>query len=319
MTEIPITLRSDENGYFARECPNENCQYRFKIKLKDWEDKVSDDEVHCPMCGHIDTSDKWWTQEQLDQIEEIVSSYALSYIQKELDKSWKKVAQSTRNNKFFKITYKPGKRINFINNPVGQSEEWAQEITCERCGTQYSVIGSAYFCPCCGYNSASHAFDESLDSITKMLSSLPQMEKLFAESYGDDKANTMCRTMLEGTLGDCVSAFQKFAECRYSEITGKKARVNDFQIVNKGSELFKTATGKGYDDWLSQNELEDMNVLFQRRHLFEHNNGMVDQQYLDKTGDTEYVVGQRLIMREADTQELIRLLKKLSKGLLSLT
>ena len=40
--------------------------------------------------------------------------------------------------------------------------------------------------------------------------------------------------MLEGTLGDCVSAFQKFAECRYSEITGKKARVNDFQIVNKG-------------------------------------------------------------------------------------
>ena len=60
-----------------------------------------------------------------------------------------------------------------------------------------------------------------------------------------------------------------------------------------------------------------MNVLFQKRHLFEHNNGMVDQQYLDKTGDTEYVVGQRLVMREADTKELIRLLKKLSKGILS--
>ena len=145
------------------------------------------------------------------------------------------------------------------------------------------------------------------------------MEKLFAESYGDDKANTMCRTMLEGTLGDCVSAFQKFAECRYSEITGKKARVNDFQIVNKGSELFKTATGKGYDDWLSSDELDVLNVLFQRRHLFEHNSGMVDQQYLDKTQDAEYVVGQRLIMRETDSQELIRLLKKLSKGILSLT
>ena len=36
MTMIPITLRSDENGYFDRECPNENCLYRFKIKLKDW-------------------------------------------------------------------------------------------------------------------------------------------------------------------------------------------------------------------------------------------------------------------------------------------
>ena len=70
---------------------------------------------------------------------------------------------------------------------------------------------------------------------------------------------------------------------------------------------------------MSPNELDNLNVLFQRRHLFEHNNGMVDQQYLDKTQDAEYVVGQRLIMREADTRELIRLLKKLSKGLLSLT
>ena len=157
-----------------------------------------------------------------------------------------------------------------------------------------------------------------MDSISKMIASLPQMEKMFADSFGEDKANTMCRTMLEGTLGDCVSAFQKFAECRYSELTGKSARVNDFQIVKKGSDLFKNATGKCYEEWLSQEELESLNTLFQRRHLFEHNNGMVDQQYLDKTGDTDYVVGQRMIMREADTHELIALLKKLSKGILSL-
>ena len=318
MTEIPLTIHSDENGYFDRECPNENCLYRFKIKLEDWQDKVSDEEVHCPMCGHIDTSDKWWTQEQLSQIQEIVGSYFMSYAQKELDKAWKKVAQSTRHNKYMKITYKPGKRIDFINNPIGQSEEWAQEITCEKCGTRYSVIGSAYFCPCCGYNSATSAFDESLDSITKMMASLPQMEKLFAESYGEDKANTMCRSMLEGTLGDCVSAFQKFAQCRYSEITGKDARVNDFQIVGKGSDLFKSATGKGYDEWLSSEEITELALFFQRRHLFEHNNGMVDQQYLDKTGDKEYALGQRIVARVSDTNRLIILLKKLGKGILSL-
>lgn len=43
-------------------CPNENCLYTFKINMQDWEEKVSDEEVHCPMCGHIDTSEKWWTQ-----------------------------------------------------------------------------------------------------------------------------------------------------------------------------------------------------------------------------------------------------------------
>lgn len=63
--EIPITISSDEKRYFDRECPNEKCLFNFKIKLQDWKEKVSDEEVHCPMCGHIDTADKWWTRNNL--------------------------------------------------------------------------------------------------------------------------------------------------------------------------------------------------------------------------------------------------------------
>lgn len=316
MISIPVTLQSDENGYFDRECPNENCLYQFKIKLKDWEDKVSDEEVHCPMCGHVDTSDKWWTQDQLEQIQEIAANYAMNYIQAELDKSFRSLERSTRSNKFFKITYKPGKRVSFINNPIGQMPEWEQEIACEKCGTTYSVIGSAYFCPCCGYNSASSSFSESLDTIQKMLDSVDQMKALFSEKYDNDKAETMCRSMIEGSLGDCVSAFQKFAERRYTEITGKSARVNDFQIIEKGSNLFRSAVGYGYEKWLSEYELSMLKLYFQRRHLFEHNNGMVDEQYLSKTGDTNYSVGQRLIIRKNEVEEVLKILKKLGDGIL---
>lgn len=49
--KIPVTLQSDRKGYFDRECPNENCLYTFKINMQDWEEKVSDEKVHCPMCG----------------------------------------------------------------------------------------------------------------------------------------------------------------------------------------------------------------------------------------------------------------------------
>lgn len=318
MISIPLTLISDENGYFDRECPNENCHYQFKIKMSDWEEKVSDDEVHCPMCGHVDFSDKWWTQEQLDQIEEIETSYAMNFIQKELDKSFKKLERSTRNNKFFKIEYKPGRRISFINNPIGQMPEWEQEITCEKCGTTYSVIGSAYFCPCCGYNSASSSFSESLDTIQKMLDSINQMKVLFGEMYGTDKADTMCRCMIEGSLGDCVSAFQKFAERKYFEITGKNARVNDFQIIDKGSNLFSNSIGYGYEKWLTEDEIEMLKLYFQRRHLFEHNNGMVDEQYLAKANDTAYTAGQRLVIRKDEIEAILRILKKLGAGMLSI-
>ena len=313
--EIPITIHSDEKGYFDRECPNENCLYTFKINMQDWKEKVSDDEVHCPMCGHIDTADKWWTQEQLESMQEIAASYAMSMITKELDKAFGKLARSTRNNKFLKITYKPGRKITFQNNPIGQSEEWETDITCEKCGTRYSVIGSAYFCPCCGHNSAVSAFNESTDSIEKMLKSLPEMKQLLTESYGRDKAETMCRGLLESSLGDIVSSFQKFASCHYDKLTGEISRVNDFQIVEKGSQLFKDATGKGYEEWLSDKELHDMNMFFQRRHLIEHNNGMVDQKYVDKSGDNSYVIGQRLVVKESDAYALLAIIKSLLQGL----
>lgn len=316
--EIPITIHSDEKGYFDRECPNENCLYTFKINMQDWKEKVSDDEVHCPMCGHIDTADKWWTQEQLESMQEIAASYAMSMITKELDKAFGKLARSTRNNKFLKITYKPSKKITFQNNPIGQSEEWETDITCEKCGTRYSVIGSAYFCPCCGHNSAVSAFNESTDSIEKMLKSLPEMKQLLTESYGRDKAETMCRGLLESSLGDIVSAFQNFASCHYDKLTGEISRVNDFQIIEKGSQLFKDAAGKGYEEWLSDQELHDMNMLFQRRHLIEHNNGMVDQKYVDKSGDHSYVIGQRLVVKENDAYALLAIIKKLAKGLMTL-
>lgn len=316
--DIPIELISDEKGYFDRECPNENCLYTFKIKMQDWKDKVSAEEVHCPMCGHIDTSEKWWTQAQLDSASKIASDYVMDMISGELDKIFGRLARSTRGNKFVKITYKPGKRISFSNNPIGQSEEWETEIECDKCGTRYSVIGSAYFCPCCGNNSAISVFDESLDSIEKMLESLGEMKELLTNSYGRDKAETMSRSLLESSLGDIVSAFQKFAECVYKQKSSEKVRVNDFQIVEKGSNLFLDATGKGYDEWLTKQEIERMNLLFQRRHIIEHNAGIIDEKYVEKSLDPAYVVGQRIIVRKEDAQELLRIIKKLSMGLKSL-
>ena len=316
--DIPIELISDEKGYFDRECPNENCLYTFKIKMQDWKDKVSAEEVHCPMCGHIDTSEKWWTQAQLDSASKIASDYVMDMISGELDKIFGRLARSTRGNKFVKITYKPGKRISFSNNPIGQSEEWETEIECDKCGTRYSVIGSAYFCPCCGNNSAISVFDESLDSIEKMLESLGEMKELLTNSYGRDKAETMSRSLLESSLGDIVSAFQKFAECVYKQKGSEKVRVNDFQIVEKGRNLFLDATGKGYDEWLTKQEIERMNLLFQRRHIIEHNAGIIDEKYVEKSSDPAYVVGQRIIVRKEDAQELLRIIKKLSMGLKSL-
>ncbi len=253
--EIPVEIYSDQKGYYDRQCPNPECEYVFKIFMEDWKEKVSDEEVHCPMCGHIASSGEWFTYEQLDEMESIASEWAMGLIQGEINKIFTNLSSSTRHNKFLKVSYKPSKKITFRNNPIGQREEWEVDITCEDCGTRYSVIGSAYFCPCCGHNAVDNVFDESLDTIQKMIDSKNEMFITFEQMYGRDKADTMCRSMLEGSLADLVSTFQKFALERYSKLTTKKVRPNDFQIVEKGCTLFSEASGQGYDSWLSEMKL----------------------------------------------------------------
>ena len=125
----------------------------------------------------------------------------------------------------------------------------------------------------------------------------------------------MASKMLEDCLGNIVSAFQKYAELLYSQISENSVRVNDFQIVEKGSNLFLQACGKGYDAWLSQYELKRMILFFQRRHILEHNAGIVDERYIEKSGDTSYSVGQRLVLKKNEVRELLAIVRKLCNGL----
>lgn len=280
MLIIPLTVGSDEKGYFDRKCPNENCLCTFKVRLDDYNGKV----VYCPICGHADIHGKWWTPQQLEDIEKNVA--------------------------FFKANNGAS-----LNHLIRQSPEWELEFTCEKCGSKYSTIGFGYFCPFCGYSSAKSVFDESIDIISKNLSALSEKLQWYTDKYGKYKAETICKKEAEGTFRDIVAAFQYFAAQCYSKLSTKKARPNDFQIVEKGDKLFKKQTGKGYLTWISDIEFEKMNLYFQRRHLIEHKGGIVDPQYIEMSNDNSYKIGQRVVVKEADAFELLSIIKKLGDGL----
>ncbi len=315
---IYLTFKSDEKGYYDRQCPSPECKYRFKVYMQDWKDKFKDEAVYCPLCGYADTSDNWETEEQEKAINDTIKSYANYLIDKTIGKAFRDLERSTRNNKFIKVTYTPKRPISFINNPIGSSEEWETELECEKCGAKYSVIGAAYFCPCCGNNSAIKSFKNSLISIRKMLDSYQDMSVMLKEKFDEDTAVSMMRKILENSLGDIISAFQKFACTKYEELSGTQGRNNDFQIVEKGSKKFEEVTGKSYGEWLNNDELKQLNILFQRRHIIEHNDGIVDQHYLDKSGDTGYSLGQRIVVKISEAYLLLNLIDKLGEGLLSL-
>ena len=62
-------------------------------------------------------------------------------------------------------------------------------------------------------------------------------------------------------------------------------------------------------------ELSELNVVFQKRHLLAHNEGIVDENYLKKSRDTSYRLNQRIVISERNIEDLLTCLEKLYSGL----
>lgn len=87
--------------------------------------------------------------------------------------------------------------------------------------------------------------------------------------------------------------------------------MNAFQNLDAGSACWLQATGKNYSDWLTASELHDLKILFQKRHLLSHTEGIVDAKYIKDSGDNSYKAGQRIVVRTEDVVYCLSLVKKI--------
>ena len=202
--------------------------------------------------------------------------------------------------------------------PSSAHEVLRQDFQCWPCGCRYSTIAAGYFCPACGHNSAARDFDQTIDTTLKAVDSLEKIKRLLTENYDLDFAANFEQKTLEDGIENLVTAFQRVAEALFSELpnaTSFSFDQNLFQRLDGGSDLWCRATSKSYQDYLSAPELEEMVTIFQRRHKLSHADGIIDQRYVDKSGDPSYQVGQRLVIKRVHVKRLAELVTKLVDGL----
>lgn len=320
---VSIPIASDEKGYVDKECPREDCMFVFKVSDEDWANIFKDEAVYCPLCREEAPSDHWWTTEQLEQARKQTRAIGLSEIQNRvstaLHKSAKAFNRKQPRNAFVNISMSVSSRKARVPVavPLAACEEMEQEIQCSECSARFAVIGAAYFCPACGHNSVERTFDDSLRKVEGKLNNIETIRNALLEEGLKDEAETTCRSLVESCMSDCVVAFQRLAEQLYISLPAspKMPPKNVFQRLSQGSDLWRTAIGKGYEDWLTKDELEDMNLLFQRRHLLAHTEGIVDQDYFTRSGDKSYKLGQRIVVREKDVKRLLYLVRNLADSL----
>ena len=310
---ISIPIGVDNEGYLDRECSNEDCLFQFKINQDDWDKLSKNDVAFCPLCRHEAESESWHSKEQLDEGLEQGKKYYQGLIDSALIKGAKDFNSKQSNNGFVKISVKVSgtKPLHYIM-PISSKEEMQLKIQCKICNTRYAIIGSAFFCPCCGHNSAEETFDNSMKKIQDKIKNIPLIRKA-VETINKDEAETTCRSIIETSLGECVVAFQRFCEVTYlKKAPNKSVKFNAFQNIEFGAKYWKDLFGESYEEWLNNNELARVKLLFQKRHLLAHTEGIVDQKYIDKANDGSYKVGQRIVIKEKDVSDLVNLIKILT-------
>src|ERR1019366_5996300 len=67
---ISVSVPVDDDGYYDRECPAEECRSAFKVLFVDWREKVPDERAFCAICGEDREPSAFTTIEQTRWIKE---------------------------------------------------------------------------------------------------------------------------------------------------------------------------------------------------------------------------------------------------------
>jgi hypothetical protein len=312
---VSVPIPTDEKGFLDRACPSKNCGAIFKVHDGDWEAKITNDQGFCPLCRHSAKSEDWATPEQMQYAKSVAMRKFESRLHSALEAGARGFNYRQRSG-FITMSMSVSPHSPRFVIPCRVADIMEQQFECEHCACRYSSVGAAFFCPACGHNSSISVFSHTLGAVQKTLEAIPAIRQAFGEDK--DGAENATRLVVEQSFGKLVGAFEHYSEAVFEMIPMApiaKVKRGSFQRLAEASQLWREAVNIGYEDMLNPAEFSALLTLFQKRHLLIHADGIVDADYLLKSGDKHYLIGQRIVVRAAHIMELLNLLQKLGAKL----
>lgn len=301
--QIKVSLPTDEHGYIGRECPNDACKGYFKIVNGTGLKGIT--ACNCPYCGCLAEQKKFATSEQIEYAKSVAFRQITDAVTKDLKSMEFDVKPKGGFGIGLSVKVKPGRQC-----PIRWYREKTLEthIECSNCTLKYAVYGIFAFCPDCRQHNSLQILNKNLELAAKMLD-------MAATSDAD-----IAERLIENALEDCVSAFDGFGReiCRvYANKASEPAKAEkiSFQNLEGAKQSLIGIFGLDLAAGLSIEEWKVAIRGFQKRHLLSHKMGVVDEEYMRKSGDAQAVVGRKIIVSADEVIELIGVISKLAKSI----
>jgi hypothetical protein len=302
-SHFTISIPPDEDGLIGRECPAQDCESYFKIQLGTGL-KGENLPCHCPYCGHTAGQDKFFTKAQV----EYAQSVALNKITGALLKDLKSLEFNHRPRGAFGIGI--SMRVSGQPAPIRyyREKQLETEVVCDQCTLRYMIYGVFGFCPDCGVHNSLQILKTNLQLVEKMLAVAESQEQAIAQR------------LIENSLEDCVSAFDGFGReiCRVHTKVSTDPEKEDkisFQNLESAKQNMSTLFKLDIAADLTGDEWKAAVRGFQKRHLLSHKMGVVDDEYVRKSGDARAVVGRKVSVHSDEVRTLVQIIGKLGQYL----
>ena len=288
---VPVFIISDREKCYGRNCPKCHSYFRTSRPAP---------VLRCPYCSYRDRNAAFTTPNQLQFIHKIRESYLTAFNEKrsitiDLDK----LADELPENKPTWI-YSEERQQNSYDCPTSD------------CKTRYDILGEYAGCPTCGKRNSLQVFERHITEVEEQFN---KANALLADSQE--------REVEWEKLSRCVSDFEAMArdlQGQFSLLPATPKRKKEiegisFQSLLKANECLQNWFGFDILFRFSDDDKTFLNRMFNRRHVLTHNGGRIDQEYLDKTGDTTVKLHQKIAVRSKEIKRLIPLLRTVAQNI----
>jgi len=285
---IPVWIMSDREGLFGRTCPK--CRSYFRT---DW----VTERTACPYCGHWDHCLAFTTENQ----REFVAQYCKLFLE----------TLARENEVIVDLT-----QLTLTNNKpqwMYSEERQQNRFDCENCETTVDVLGDYAGCPECGQRNYREVIEGKLDEFERQIQIALDSLAGRQEREVEWEKLLRCVSEFEGMANDLASHLLRFPATLRRK---KDLRRLSFQRIVNANNALENWFGFEMLEGISPDDREFMNRMFNRRHVFTHNAGKVDQEYLDNTGDTTVRLNEVIRLRSKEIKRLIPLIRQAAKNLI---
>jgi hypothetical protein len=291
--QIRITIPTDGQGMIGRECLK--CKQYFKLKPGTG---LPTSYCHCPYCDYEGNADTFWTPEQVEYANSIAEKEAYHQIVEpfldNIGDMFKDLERKTRDG-FLQIKVTQTRDTPYFPIKTYNEKKLETYVTCDNCKLQFAVYGVFATCPDCKQLNAFTVFKKSIEVTQKLLDFVDTAE--LTEEMKD--------VQFKSILSNSISVFDglgKALKQKYSDRFPDRPK-NLFQNFTELNNVLSSVFGLTLSSDII--EFGFLVKMFQVRHIYEHNYGVVDEECIKKIPSLRTLKGRKYKLNKSEIEKFL--------------